>query len=164
EVVVVDDGSTDGSGEAAAAAGARVIRNDRMPGPAGARNAGLAIVSSELVALVDADCVVEPGWLKPLLGLFEDDKGLALVAPRVLSALGRSTLAAYERACSPLDLGPAPGIVDRGRRLSYIPSAALLARRTALAEVGGFAEELAVGEDVDLAWRLIDAGWTVRYA
>jgi mycofactocin glycosyltransferase len=164
EVVVVDDGSTDCSGEAAAAAGARVVGNDRTPGPAGARNAGLAVVSSELVALVDADCVAGPGWLEPLLGLFEDDDRLALAAPRVLSAPGGSALAAYERACSPLDLGSAPGIVGRGRRLSYVPSAALLARRTALAEVGGFAEELAVGEDVDLAWRLIEAGWTVRYA
>ena len=141
DVVVVDDGSTDGSAEVAAAAGGQVIGNDRTPGTAGARNAGLAAVSSRASRFVDADCIAEPGWLEPLLGLFEDDARLALAAPRVLSAPGRSPLAMYERACSPLDLGPAPGIVGSGRRLSYVPAAALLARRAALVEVGGFAEE-----------------------
>jgi mycofactocin system glycosyltransferase len=164
EVVVVDDGSTDGSPETAAASGARVISNRRTPGPSGARNAGLAAVSSDLVALVDADCIVLESWLAPLAGLFDEDPRLALAAPRVLSAAGPSSLAAYERACSPLDLGPAPSAVGWGRRLSYVPSAALLARREALLEVSGFAEELTIGEDVDLVWRLIKAGWTVRYA
>ena len=164
EVVVVDDGSTDGSAEVAAEAGARVLRNDRTPGPAGARNAGLADVSTELVALVDADCVVDSDWLDPLLALFDDDPSLAVAAPRVVSAPGGSHLAEYERACSPLDLGPHPATVGRGRRLSYVPSAALLVRTSALLDAGGFAEELQVGEDVDLVWRLIDSGWKVRYA
>jgi mycofactocin system glycosyltransferase len=121
-------------------------------------------VSSELVALVDADCVVNQSWLAPLIGLFDEEPRLALAAPRVRSACGPSSLTAYERACSPLDLGPAPSAVGWGRRLSYVPSAALLARRDALLEVGGFAEELLIGEDVDLVWRLIEAGWKVRYA
>ena len=45
--------------------------------------------------------------------------------------------------------------------VSYVPSAALLARRTAVA--GGFDETMRVAEDVDLVWRLTAAGWRVRY-
>ena len=60
-VIVVDDGSHDGSAERAAAAGARVIPNEGRSGPAGARNTGLRAAATELVAFVDADCVVAFG-------------------------------------------------------------------------------------------------------
>lgn len=163
EVIVVDDGSRDGTPELAARAGARVVANDRAPGPSGARNAGLALAGTELVAFVDADVVPEEGWLDRLAGLFADAR-LALAAPRVLSVPGPSRLAAYEVTCSPLDMGPYPAVVGPGRHVGYVPSAALLARREALLDVGGFAEELTVGEDVDLVWRLVERGWRVRYA
>ncbi len=48
-------------------------------------------------------------------------------------------------------------------RVSYVPSAVLVARRAAVSELGGFDESMRVGEDVDLAWRLVCAGWRVRY-
>jgi mycofactocin system glycosyltransferase len=163
EVIVVDDGSTDGSPETARSAGAHVLANGGAAGPAGARNTGLAASDSELVVFVDHDCVLVSGWLDHLLGLFEDPV-LALTAPRVRSAPGSSDLARYERNCSPLDLGPHPSAVAPGRRLTFVPSAAIVARRTALMSIGGFDEEVELGEDVDLVWRLVAAGWTVRYA
>ena len=63
---------------------------------------------------------------------------------------------------SPLDMGDRPAEVQPGRRVSYVPSAALLVRRSALPE-DPFDPALRYGEDVDLIWRLIDAGWRVRY-
>jgi hypothetical protein len=87
-----------------------------------------------------------------------------LVAPRVTSVAGPSLMERYERSSSPLDLGAHPGLVGPGRRLPYVPAAALVARRAALLEVGGLDEELPIGEDVDLVWRVSDRGWTVRYA
>jgi hypothetical protein len=45
----------------------------------------------------------------------------------------------------------------------YVPTAALVVRREALEQVGGFDPALRHGEDVDLIWRLVAAGWTVRY-
>ncbi|MBS1843466.1 MAG: mycofactocin biosynthesis glycosyltransferase MftF [Actinobacteria bacterium] len=162
-VIVVDDGSTDGSPERAAAAGAAVIANAGRPGPAGARNTGLRAAASELVAFLDADCLVRPGWHSGLAAFLARDQGLALVAPRVRSAPGDSLLARYEEAASPLDLGPAPSLVGADRRIAYVPSAALLGRRADLLAVGGFDEAMRFGEDVDLVWRLLAAGRRIRY-
>jgi mycofactocin system glycosyltransferase len=163
EVIVVDDGSRDGSDAIARAEGARVLANRGPPGPSGARNAGLAAARTELVAFVDSDVRPRAGWLAHLVPLFADPR-IALAAPRVTSAAGPSPVERYERSSSPLDLGAHPGLVGPGRRLTYLPSAALVARRAALLEVGGFDEDLRIGEDVDLVWRLIKRGWRVRYA
>lgn len=164
EVIVVDDGSTDGSPEAASEARARVVANERRPGPAGARNTGLALAATELVVFVDADCRSDSPWPQQLAPLLETDGNLALTAPRVRSLPGNDAVSRYETSASPLDLGPEPSLVGSGRRVGFVPAAALLARRSALLEVGGFDESRRVGEDVDLVFRLLDAGWRVRYA
>jgi mycofactocin system glycosyltransferase len=162
-VIAVDDGSTDGSTEMAREAGALVLANSQLPGQSGARNTGLAAATTELVAFVDQDCIAKAGWLDHLVGLF-DDASLALAAPRVRSVPGTSRLARYESVCSPLDLGPHPSLVGPGRCQSYVPSAAIVVRRSAVLEVGGFDQSMRVGEDVDLVCRLVAAGWRVRYA
>jgi mycofactocin system glycosyltransferase len=74
---------------------------------------------------------------------------------------GRAWFAEYENAVSALDMGPRPAAVRPGSAVSYVPSAALLARREALGE--GFDESMRVAEDVDLVWRLTAAGRRVRY-
>jgi mycofactocin system glycosyltransferase len=114
------------------------------------------------VAFLDSDTRPGPGWLQPLLGHFEDAR-TAAVAPRVTVPAGRGALAAYEAVRSPLDLGAAPGVVGPDRRIGFVPAAALVVRREALTQAGGFDAALRVGEDVDLVWRLAAAGWTVRY-
>lgn len=164
ELIVVDDGSRDDSAALARAAGARVVANRGLPGPAGARNTGLAIATTEYVAFIDADCHSGSGWLAQLAGLLADDPGLAIAAPRVRGLPGPGAVARYETGASPLDMGVNPSLVGPGRRVGFVPSAALLARRDALNEVGGFDEHRRVGEDVDLVLRLLDRGWRVRYA
>lgn len=175
-VVVVDDGSDDPARlhravhEAAGDLQVELVRRERSGGPAAARNAGVARVRTELVALLDADCVVGADWLAPLLAQLADHN-VAIVAPRVTApgaSAGRrdgsrSRRERYESACSPLDLGRHAGEVRPGARLTYVPSAALLARRQVLDELGGFDEAMRVGEDVDLVWRAVDAGHRVRY-
>jgi mycofactocin glycosyltransferase len=76
---------------------------------------------------------------------------------------GRSVLDRYALGRSPLDLGPRPATVRAGSRVGYVPAAALVVRRSALDAVGGFDAGLRYGEDVDLIWRLVEAGWSVRY-
>ncbi|HWH20234.1 MAG TPA: mycofactocin biosynthesis glycosyltransferase MftF, partial [Solirubrobacterales bacterium] len=163
-VIVVDDGSVDGSGRRAERAGARVIRHDSPRGPAAARNAGLVAAVTEFVAFVDADCEVAPGWRRGLAELVAADPDLALVAPRVQSTPGDSALARYEEGMSPLDLGSCASLVGPKRRIAYLPAAALVGRRAALLELGGFDEAMRFGEDVDLVWRLLAASRRVRYA
>jgi len=60
-------------------------------------------------------------------------------------------------------MGEHVATVTPGGRVSYVPSTALVLRRAAVVEVGGFDEALRYGEDVDLCWRLHDAGWATRY-
>ena len=160
QIIVVDDGSR----SPVSVPGTMVLRRPVNGGPAAARNTGLAAVTTPLVAFVDADCRPEPGWLAPLLRHFADDR-VAAVAPRVISPAvpGASALARYEAARSPLDLGPTEGRVRAGTRISYVPSAALVARVDVLLASGGFDEDLRCGEDVDLVWRLDEAGWRVRF-
>lgn len=160
-VVVVDDGSVDGSGVVAAEAGATVLRQEVALGPAAARNAGWRAATTDVVAFLDSDCLPEPGWLEPLLGHLADP-AVAIAVARV-RARGPGRLAAYEGVRGPLDLGPDPGPIAPTARLTYAAAAALVVRRSALERLGGFAEELRVGEDVDLCWRAHDAGLRVRY-
>ncbi|MET9146589.1 mycofactocin biosynthesis glycosyltransferase MftF [Streptomyces sp. NPDC004042] len=153
--VVVDDGSRVPLPGAA-------VRHPVSRGPAAARNSGWRLAGTELVAFLDADVVPEPGWLEALLPHFADPR-VAAVAPRVRSRPGGSVLERYERERSPLDLGPLPAVVRPGSRVSYVPTAALLVRVSALRALDGFDESLRYGEDVDLVWRLAARDLLVRY-
>jgi glycosyltransferase involved in cell wall biosynthesis len=203
-VIVVDDGSR----QAAAIAGlcrqhsATLIRRPRSGGPGPARNDGLAQVTTSLVAFLDSDCEAGPEWITSLAAHFADPL-VAAVAPRVRAITGPSAAGRYLGARAPLDMGPQEGRVLPLTRLSYVPTAALLVRRTALAsdeaetvapdassadgahlpaagssgavssnagpfdagpfDAGPFDASLRYGEDVDLVWRLAEAGWRVRY-
>lgn len=160
-------------------------------GPAAARNAGLAEVTTGVVAFVDADATVTPEALAVLAGHLADP-AVAAAAPRVRSRmiepLGRADrdeppaaasqtgfravgadagwpglLAAYESVHSPLDLGPEPSPVGPDRRVRYVPAAVLMVRTEAARAVGEFDAALTWGEDVDFVWRLAAAGHVVRY-
>jgi mycofactocin system glycosyltransferase len=163
QVIVVDDASADPQAIAAIAAahGARVIRRPVNGGPGAARNTGLAAASTEFVAFLDSDCVPAPGWLDRLVPHF-GDPAVGAVAPRIVPhEAGTSWLGRYEGASSTLDMGARPSIVRVGARVSYIPGAAMVVRRTAAG--AGFADGMFVGEDVDFIWRMSVAGWRVRY-
>ena len=160
-VLVVDDASRDPAAVARVAAkhGADLVVRPVNGGPGAARNTGLAAVTTPLVAFVDSDCLLPPGWLAGLLPVLAD--GTAVVGPRVVGRGGASPLATYETTAGPLDLGAAAGPVGAGTRVGYLPAAVLLCRRDALG--AGFDEALPVGEDVDLVWRVAGQGTPVRY-
>ncbi|HET6915448.1 MAG TPA: mycofactocin biosynthesis glycosyltransferase MftF [Acidimicrobiales bacterium] len=162
-VVVVDDASL----EPVVLTGREVIRREvirrELPGgPAAARDTGWRSAASPVVVFLDADCVPGQGWLTRLLAHFADAR-VGAVAPRVRPAPGGGLLTRYERAVSPLDMGARTAAVGPGTRVPYVPTACLAVRTSALEASGGFDEDLRFGEDVDLVWRLIAAGWSVRY-
>ncbi len=186
-VIVVDDGSRQAAEIAGLcrAHGATLIRRGSPGGPGPARNDGLAQVTTPLVAFLDSDCEAGPEWITSLAGHFADPL-VAAVAPRVRPLTGPGSAGRYLAARAPLDMGPQEGRVLPLTRLSYVPTAALLVRRAALtaagpaglssaglssagvsgagpAGAGPFDDGLRYGEDVDLVWRLAEAGWRVRY-
>ena len=110
------------------------------------------------MAFLDSGTLPREGWLEPLLAHFGDPR-LAAIAPRVRVPAGRSALARYEEARSPLDLGRTRASsagatcgLRAGGRAGGPPRRAPHLRRG-----------LRFGEDVDLMWRPAAAGWTVRY-
>ncbi|MEO6793096.1 MAG: mycofactocin biosynthesis glycosyltransferase MftF [Mycobacterium sp.] len=166
-VIVVDDGSQvpvcrEGL-TATHCCDVEVLRHRESRGPAAARNTGLAACKTEFVAFLDSDVVPRRGWLEALLGHFCDPT-VALVAPRIVGMGGSDHMVArYEAIRSSLDLGGREAPVVPYGKVAYVPSAAIICRCTALRALGGFDEELRSGEDVDLCWRLVDAGSRLRY-
>lgn len=154
-VVVVDDGSQDSDAVARVCRdhGAGLVRREVSGGPAAARNAGLRTATTELVAFIDSDCLPGPRAIESLAVHFADPL-TAGVAPRIVSA-------ASGRGSSLLDLGTRPAPVHPRSAVSYVPAAAVVFRRAALGS--GYDERLRYGEDVDLVWRLVEAGWRIRY-
>ena len=168
-VVVVDDASADpvAVSDVCRFHGALVVHRSDNGGPGAARQSADEVVTTELVAFVDSDCTVPDGWLDDLSWHFADP-GVAAVAPRVRPAAvngGQKGRAVHRfgRSHSPLDLGPDEGEVGPERSVRYVPTAALVVRRAALLAVGGFDPAMRVGEDVDVVWRMVDAGWRIRY-
>jgi mycofactocin system glycosyltransferase len=168
-VVVVDDGSRDPAAVAAVAAahGAELVRRPVNGGAGPARNTGLFGVTTDLVAFLDSDTTPEPGWIERLAAHLADP-AVAAAAPRIVPVPARPSWAGrYTAAACPLDLGEARARVVPGTRVAYVPTAALLARRAVLVQSAGpdgvFDPSLRRGEDVDLVWRLHEAGWRVRY-
>jgi len=167
-VIVVDDGSADADAHRrlAAARDAQVVRRPVSGGPAAARNAGLELVATPVVAFVDAGCRPEPGWLDTLLPHLGDPT-VVLVAPRIGGDRVRTpapcALARYESAHSALDLGAGEGPIRPRTKVPFVPAATLVVRTSAAREAGGFDAGMRVGEDVDFVWRLVEAGHRTRY-
>jgi mycofactocin system glycosyltransferase len=123
----------------------------------------LAECSTDFVAFLDSDVLPRRGWLEALLGHFCDPT-VALVAPRIIGLRHTDSLIGrYEAVRSSLDLGLREAPVVPYGTVSYVPSAAIICRRSVLEQVAGFDETLKSGEDVDLCWRFVEAGARLRY-
>lgn len=159
EMIVVDDGSTDHT-PMALAQHARRYRwiswcSQPNAGAGAARNAGIALARSELIAFLDADDVWTPNKLALQIAAFGRNPGAALVYS---DALDFDT--AHERPRTLFQLKqPARGNVLQAmfERGNFINTSTVMVRKSALQAVNGFDLDRRINEDVDLWFRLAEA-------
>ena len=174
ELIVVDDGSSDATSEwlAAEAPGVRVVRHDFARGFNQACCSGAAVARGELVVLLNNDTEPCAHWLDELLDPFERWADTGLVGAQLIFANGHLQEAGgivwgngepwnYGRGGNPYDPRHA-----YARQVDYVSGAALAIRAELWRQVGGFSPEFspAYYEDTDLAFKVRQAGLTVRYA
>ncbi len=159
-ILVVDNGSTDGTVQRVRALGVEVLPLAENLGAA-ARNLGIRLAGTEYVALCDDDCWWEPGSLAAAVRLFEDTPDLAVATARVLVEPGhRDDPACTEMAASPLP--PVPGLP--GVPVLGFLAGACVVRRSAFLSVGGFEPRYFLGGEEELvAIDLAAHGWRLAY-
>jgi GT2 family glycosyltransferase len=173
EVVVVDDGSSDGTADWLRAQwpAVRVVELGENVGVAAAFNRGIAATTTEFVALLNNDVELAPRWLEPLLAALHAHPGAASATGKLLRYDDRERLdaagdvllrsaAVINRGAGELDRGQ----YDRAEAVFGACAGAALYRRSALDAVGPFDERyFAYLEDVDWAMRAQLHGFGARY-
>jgi len=172
EIVVVDNGSTDGSADAARAAGAQLIENGANLGFARANNVGIRASRGTNVLLLNSDTSVPAGAVDGLLAELARDAQVAVVGPRLVDGHGRAELS-YGRMIGPLNewrqQRRARGDVDAlSRRRGYpdwVSGACLLVRRADADAVGLLDERYFMyTEDVDFCAAIRARGRRILFA
>ena len=177
EVIVVDDGSTDGTGDVASGHHAVVLRHETSRGPAAARNTGARVASAPILAFLDDDCEPEPQWAEQLIAAYRAD--VIGVAGPLLAGGRPGFMLGYLARHNPL--APQELNLARSGRLGYrlylylarqwvtagpggprdiysCAAANMSVWRAAFREVGGFDERISfASEDDDLCRRLRQA-------
>jgi hypothetical protein len=177
EIIVADNGSTDGSREMCRMRfpEVKVLDNGANLGFAAANNRGFAVATGETVLLLNSDTRVLPGALAMALEVMEQDPGLGGLGCKLLTADGgvqRSVEGASGFGAS-LRHHLRLGTPAHKRReyydaehadVEYVSGAFLLLRRSALDASGGFDEQFFMyAEEADLCLRLRQAGWRIGY-
>jgi N-acetylglucosaminyl-diphospho-decaprenol L-rhamnosyltransferase len=184
DVVVVDNGSRDGSVAdlRAAVPTVRIVDAGTNLGYAAAANRGIAATETAVVAVCNPDANVEPGTARALIDRLETEPDLGAVGPAVFEpdgsrypsarqvpsvgdAVGHALLGRvwrhnpFTRRYRELDADP-----DQPRDVDWVSGAAVWLRRSALDTIDGWDERYFMYvEDVDLCWRLRQAGWRIGY-
>lgn len=159
ELLVIDDGSTDGGAEALAAIGDARLRIVTQPngGVASARNRGLAGARHDWVALLDADDWWAPGHLAEIAALASANPSAGIVAASVRQMRGGTPIDA-ERA-PPYAHETIDYFARAARDILVVHTSATALRRAAALEIGGF-RDLRPGQDID-CWSRMALRWPV---
>jgi GT2 family glycosyltransferase len=173
EIIAVDNGSADGSGDWIAShyPAIHLIRNTENAGFGGACNTGLAAAKGDLLVLLNQDTIVRPDWLAELVKVLDENAGIGIAGSKALYADGtiQHAGATIDSRGASTHLGyhqEDKGQFDRLMDVDYITGASLALRSTLYRQIGGFDPGFfpAYLEDVDLCYRARAAGWRVVYA
>ncbi len=177
EMIVVDNGSTDGSVELVRKKHkhVRLIANDSNLGPIKARNAGIRASKGELVAFLDSDAVVERRWLAEAVKVLADkDVGACACKVKIFSDKGLINSAGM--GCDKYGFAFSRGLIcrgnfekdrgqyDRQEEVFSAYTAAMVSKKSVLEKVGLFNQGLGMYyEDIELSWKIRLAGYKIVY-
>ncbi len=172
EVVLVDNGSTDGSAEMAECEfpHIRLIRNENNRGFCEANNQGIAAARGEFVALLNNDAEAEPGWIAAMVRAM-GEKPVGMAASKILVYGPERKIDKVGHLIYPdgQNRGRGSGCLDQGQfdrveEVLWPDGCAALYRKEMLDEIGGFDEDLfAYADDAELGLRARIAGWLCMY-
>lgn len=159
EVIVVDDGSTDDTPRIARRYGLHLISTENR-GLSCARNTGWQAATGSIVAYTDDDARPDPQWLKYLAVTFMTTSHTGVGGPNIAPA-GDGRIA----DCVANAPGGPVHVLLSDSEAEHIPGCNMAFRRAALEAIGGFDPRFRVaGDDVDMCWRLLDAGTTLGFS
>ncbi len=162
EVIVVDNGSTDGTPQLLAHAfpGLRMLRCESNLGAAG-RNIGAAQVGTRYVAFSDDDTVWQPGALADAVKLLEQHPRIGALSARVVVGEART----LDPTCARMAASPLAAPDHPLRRLTGFMAGAVVFRTALFRELGGYEPRLFIGgEEALLALDMLQAGYDIAYA
>lgn len=161
EVILVDDGSSDSTPKIAAQyPKVRYIRHPQNLGLSVARNTGIAVSTGEIVAFTDSDCRADEDWLYYLVGDLLGSEFSGIGGPNLLPPEDSAVAAAV--MVSPG--GPAHVMIN-DREAEHIPGCNMAFYKSALLQIDGFDPIFRkAGDDVDLCWRLQQAGLKIGFS
>lgn len=174
EVIVVDNGSHDGSPEAVTAEfpSVRLIRNATNRGFCGANNQGIASARAARIALLNNDAAADPHWLVELTAALDHSSTIGMAASKIVQyeSPGLIDKAGHILYLDGQNRGRGTGEPDRGQydgplSLGWPDGCAAMYRKAMLDQIGGFDEDLfAYADDAELGLRARIAGWECAYA
>ena len=160
EVILVDDGSKDSTQSIVAEF--PLVKNILQPnrGLSVARNVGMQAASGEIIAYTDSDCMPDSDWLYFLVSTLLHSSYAAVGGPN-LNPPAQGPIPAAVAACP----GAPTHVLLSDTEAEHIPGCNMAYWKSVLEEIGGFDPEFrTAGDDVDLCWRLMQAGHRVGFS
>jgi glycosyltransferase involved in cell wall biosynthesis len=158
EVIVVDDGSTDGTGDIAAQYPFLTVTTDNQ-GVSAARNEGLRVATGSIVAYIDSDAKADPDWLSYIATTYLTSDVSGAGGPNLVPPEDGWIAKCVYRAPG----GPTQVMFD-DTYAEHIPGCNMTFLKSALEDVGGFDPiYTAAGDDVDICWRLLERGYKIGF-
>lgn len=160
EIILIDDGSTDDTPQIVEGFPQIIYHRQENRGLSAARNVGAELATGEIVAYTDSDCVVDEDWLTYLVQGMQDQQVEAIGGPNITPESD-----GWMAKCVAASPGNPSHVMLNDSSAEHVPGCNMAFRRSTLLMLGAFDTQFWIaGDDVDICWRLLDAGLRIGYA